>query len=335
MYRPPRPQSGYSATTDPQIVYPDEFWQIAVTNEQARPLFVNAAPPEHSSSTRSFNETSLGILGCQAYCPSDTRRSHHGLPRRATHPLIPQYSHVPQMTGYKYFAPSTSENSTVLASYFPEHAFSPLDFPDGIASPPATTSGSPTDASLLYGDTDLYSPTDTDGFPDQSHFNAQESLPPPSSNNPITCWFNPTMLGASVGQNEFITTNTQGSTTPVASIYSAAYPSPYSPTNSDGSATQPGSEIQGSRLPQVEKPSSPLECIHCGTKFNGYYQKGNLKRHIKSRHPELMFDHGESPGDLDKLKCGQCSRPFKRSDARKKHEWRTHGIKEAKPTKKY
>ncbi|KAJ4296592.1 hypothetical protein N0V90_006639 [Kalmusia sp. IMI 367209] len=78
------------------------------------------------------------------------------------------------------------------------------------------------------------------------------------------------------------------------------------------------SSIYIPRSPQVEVPENPLTCSLCFANFNGYYQKGNLKRHIKSCHPEYLLRAGEALPDKKKLQCMVCAMTFKRSDARKK-----------------
>ena len=85
---------------------------------------------------------------------------------------------------------------------------------------------------------------------------------------------------------------------------------------------------KNSKEPMTERPSTRAWCQTCGQTFKGYYQKANLKRHMKSIHSR----GGEISDDRV---CRCCGLKFRRSDARKKHEWRTHQLEEARPTKKY
>ncbi|KAJ4296593.1 hypothetical protein N0V90_006640 [Kalmusia sp. IMI 367209] len=75
----------------------------------------------------------------------------------------------------------------------------------------------------------------------------------------------------------------------------------------------------------------PLACAYCGRQFNGKYQKSNRTRHINSFHGDLdlvtiEFDDGK--------KCRSCDQRFKRTDARRKHEWKKHRYEDCRPKKR-
>ncbi|KAF1975111.1 hypothetical protein BU23DRAFT_635241 [Bimuria novae-zelandiae CBS 107.79] len=97
---------------------------------------------------------------------------------------------------------------------------------------------------------------------------------------------------------------------------------------------KPISNIHGPRLPQKDKPEYPVECPICKKKFTGWHQRGNQKRHMKSVHPETVAGAGTGT-TARKLTCKHCLGLFKRSDARKKHEWRKLHDEAAEPTKNY
>jgi uncharacterized C2H2 Zn-finger protein len=57
------------------------------------------------------------------------------------------------------------------------------------------------------------------------------------------------------------------------------------------------------------------ECRSCGMSFKGEYRKGNLKRHMKSRHQD---EH------QNEWNCPQCSKIYRRRDALLKHTRKSH-----------
>lgn len=77
-----------------------------------------------------------------------------------------------------------------------------------------------------------------------------------------------------------------------------------------------------------EGPPGKLCCSNCSASFTGQYRKSNLRRHLKAC---LAEDSTPKHGTT----CKFCLRLFKRSDARKKHEWRIHDAHEARPKWRY
>lgn len=73
-----------------------------------------------------------------------------------------------------------------------------------------------------------------------------------------------------------------------------------------------------------------LSCGQCDGSFRGQYAKGNMSRHMRSKHPSSTNGVIE-PEDLI---CRKCKSGFKRPDARKKHEWKQHRIHDVKPKKR-
>jgi hypothetical protein len=73
----------------------------------------------------------------------------------------------------------------------------------------------------------------------------------------------------------------------------------------------------------------PLPCSICYIEFNGRYQRGNLKRHLKQ-------NHRQEAGTIDESDrtCRICARVYKRPDARRKHEWKKHHMEDSKPAKR-
>jgi hypothetical protein len=95
--------------------------------------------------------------------------------------------------------------------------------------------------------------------------------------------------------------------------------SPDAPTLEESRTKPQGSVIEL----VVESILAPLACIHCNIKFNGEYQKGNLKRHIKRFHGATVL-----------YKCRTCSASYYRDDARRKHEWKKHKAEDCRPEKR-
>jgi uncharacterized C2H2 Zn-finger protein len=71
-------------------------------------------------------------------------------------------------------------------------------------------------------------------------------------------------------------------------------------------------------------PTAPqIICSTCGQDFNGNFGPANLRRHIRLKHrPEEIH------------RCQRCPKTYKRTDALKKHVWKTHRCLEAKPKKR-
>jgi hypothetical protein len=74
-----------------------------------------------------------------------------------------------------------------------------------------------------------------------------------------------------------------------------------------------------------ETPPPPIRCGKCDQVFIGHYQEGNRKRHHKQKHSAV-------PRTFD-CRYSTCSKPFKREDARRKHEWKKHRMG-SKPEKR-
>ncbi|KAF2464176.1 uncharacterized protein BDR25DRAFT_346849 [Lindgomyces ingoldianus] len=101
-------------------------------------------------------------------------------------------------------------------------------------------------------------------------------------------------------------------------------PTPYATRSSVWERTRSTDIISAS---QCSALTPPLPCDYCDKVFTGYYQRGNLSRHINTNHPDVS-------GLSTKLKCRVCPREYMRADARKKHEWMMHQYSDAKPQKR-
>ncbi|KAF1914355.1 hypothetical protein BDU57DRAFT_454537 [Ampelomyces quisqualis] len=66
-------------------------------------------------------------------------------------------------------------------------------------------------------------------------------------------------------------------------------------------------------------------CRRCGAVFTGRYQSGNAARHYRQQHT------GQDAEVNMACVCRKCNQHFKRPDARRKHEWRKHGLQDTKP----
>ncbi|KAF2267025.1 hypothetical protein CC78DRAFT_577558 [Lojkania enalia] len=81
---------------------------------------------------------------------------------------------------------------------------------------------------------------------------------------------------------------------------------------------------------QQHPTPSTLFCDQCSMPFTGKYRNGNRLRHIRSKHSTSAT----IASFATKLVCRVCKLRYKRTDARKKHEWEKHGIPDAKPKPK-
>ncbi|KAH7390972.1 hypothetical protein DE146DRAFT_150765 [Phaeosphaeria sp. MPI-PUGE-AT-0046c] len=77
--------------------------------------------------------------------------------------------------------------------------------------------------------------------------------------------------------------------------------------------------------PSVSSQSGLTTCNQCGAEFSGRYQRGNCARHVRQQHSEK-----EVQVSMDCV-CRVCKQEFKRQDARRKHEWKKHGLEDTKP----
>lgn len=84
---------------------------------------------------------------------------------------------------------------------------------------------------------------------------------------------------------------------------------------------------------EIEEPEKPIGCRFCEAEFTGDYQKGNLKRHEKSRHSEEILKLRKTSDNRINFQCSVCYVGFKRVDSRREHEWRTHSLESARPFK--
>lgn len=66
-------------------------------------------------------------------------------------------------------------------------------------------------------------------------------------------------------------------------------------------------------------------CGHCSAEFCGRYQRGNWARHVRQNHPETGAQVNTD------CVCRVCKQQFRRQDARRKHEWKKHGMEDTKP----
>jgi hypothetical protein len=291
---------GYTSATEEPFEFPNVWYQPALATQQSDPVFAAATSPQYVPVARPFNDVTYDHGGgYPSFGLYDVGSLHPGLLRRHT----VHESHPMMAIGYGYCA----QYETELAASFPHIMPAPHDLPtsfeNGLMSPrQTTTSSSRTSITSLHTGPPPYSPIASGTYQNLTNFNTES--PPISASSLL----------------------------PV--------PYPYSPTTSDGSPTQKQitMPLQGEQ-PNKHGPDpipDPIPCnaLGCKAKFTGDYQKGNLKRHVKSCHPELVAQNGEIQRDLSKLKCSRCSFVFKRSDARKKHEYRAHRVG-PRPSNKY
>jgi hypothetical protein len=70
--------------------------------------------------------------------------------------------------------------------------------------------------------------------------------------------------------------------------------------------------------------SRDIRCDICGKEFTGNYSRGNLARHVRQLHdPTSVMAEIHA--------CRVCGQAFRRTDARRKHEWNKHNLEGAKP----
>ncbi|KAL5393523.1 hypothetical protein DPSP01_000338 [Paraphaeosphaeria sporulosa] len=292
----------YAASIDQRFGNGNGWWPPILTTQQSDTGFTATVTPQYSPNTTSCDNLVFQNVGFPSPNPCNVRSFHPDFPRRHT-------LSGPEPIGYGYgihheiYAPESVPAFTLANYDVFNHQFSPPNFESGLMSPSVTTPSSRPSITSLKS----HSSTASHSQVNQKFFNTQCSPIP-----------GPSFLGG---------------------------PYPYSPTFSDQSptqsqVTQPPKISQPEELYERESRPSPLPeettfCLvpGCGSRFTGEYQKGNLKRHHKSNHPELLVQNGESPGDPKKLKCSVCSHIFKRSDARKKHEYRTHHLGPKPPRK--
>jgi hypothetical protein len=132
--------------------------------------------------------------------------------------------------------------------------------------------------------------------------------------------------------------------------YNYNAPPPYSPSapaglftreETDALITQRPPRIQLGTVPVKPKrkrarrpsincsiPFRPLPCgeENCDKVFRGPYQKGNRKRHLKNVHAKSRtYFICRQPG---------CGRKYQREDAKRKHEWQNHQMKDCEPAER-
>lgn len=275
----------HGAEADQQFFNPSTWWQPEFAQEQPITDFAAIAAPRYNSMAGACNDVAVNHTG---YLPSgtyETGTSHQGHVYDTFQPTAQHHAIQYEVGLYSSFDPFATT-----------HQFFSSNLGSGLISP--TSSSRPS----ISSSSNSCSPTASDRY------------------------FNP---------NRF---DIQGS--PVALLQSMADVVPLSPAISNQSPTQ----SQQRRPTQVERLDEPYKhasksepapgvpgditfCYaeRCNSRFTGEYHKGNLKRHIKSNHPQLLLQNGESPENPRNLTCKYCGQYFKRSDARKKHEYRTHG----------
>ncbi|ORY11740.1 hypothetical protein BCR34DRAFT_587737 [Clohesyomyces aquaticus] len=72
------------------------------------------------------------------------------------------------------------------------------------------------------------------------------------------------------------------------------------------------------RQPAPSERLLEISCEECGTIFTGNYRKGNLSRHARHAHAATHQDF--------RLRCRVCDKKYQRTDARKAHERKKHGL---------
>lgn len=82
---------------------------------------------------------------------------------------------------------------------------------------------------------------------------------------------------------------------------------------------------ESGRNSDVAATSGVTICAHCNAEFSGRYQRGNWARHIRLSHS------GTGAKVNTACVCRVCKQEFRRQDARRKHEWKKHGMEDTKP----
>jgi hypothetical protein len=287
-------EAGYPFTNDETLECANRWFQLALPTQQSDAVFAVSTSPQCIPVARPFNDVTYDNIGYPAPDPYDVGSLQPGLLRRHT-------VHAPHSliaTGHGYGTQHETGFAASFPQYEPSHRELPPSFENGLMSPQqTTTSSSRTSITSLDTGPPSYSPIALSTYQALTNFDPQSSPMSTSS-----------LLGFSY---------------------------PHSPSISDGSPTIPLAVEQPSiNEPDPTPESIPCQVLGCKAKFTGDYQKGNLKRHVKSCHSELLAPNGEIQRDLSKLKCSRCSFVFKRSDARKKHEYRAHRVG-LEPPKKY
>ncbi|KAL5458473.1 hypothetical protein PMIN07_006195 [Paraphaeosphaeria minitans] len=273
----------YRAATNQQFIDPSPWWQPAFAHEQPTTVFTATATQRH-----------VGYLPPGPYETKPLNRRHTvDISRASGHGYAPQYS-IGLAAG---FPPFTSI-----------HQYYPSNFESGLTSPPSSSRPS------FSSSSNSYSPTAPNRHINHNDLKTQGSPISVSAFPTGTCPFSPAVSAQSPTQSQL---------TQPPQIQQLDEIYPYVPQSEPiCDPYVPGYDPES--MVNTAPPAETTFCLvpGCKSKFTGEYQKGNLKRHLKSNHPELL----ESPADLEKLKCSLCPQSFKRSDARKKHELRTHGI---------
>jgi hypothetical protein len=71
-----------------------------------------------------------------------------------------------------------------------------------------------------------------------------------------------------------------------------------------------------------------ITCDYCDAQFTGRYNKGNCSRHVRQQHAR------KSAQQTSDCVCRICDKHFARQDARRKHEWKKHGLQDTKPCRR-
>jgi hypothetical protein len=79
------------------------------------------------------------------------------------------------------------------------------------------------------------------------------------------------------------------------------------------------------RHTSVTSSGPVITCDVCGAQFTGRYGRGNCSRHMRQTHSRRSAQQSSD------CVCRVCKRSFARQDARRKHEWRKHGLQDTKP----
>lgn len=299
-------EDGYAASIDQPFDNANEWWQSALVAQQSHTGFAGAVTSQYDSNTRFCDNPAFDNFGVfPTPIPCDMRPFPPNIPRRHTVASPRTIGWYGYDTQHETCAPASFPPFTPAHTEFHTNQYVPSNFKSGIMSPSATIPSSRPSITSFNSN----SPTASSRLVDQNMSNTRVSPQP-----------DPLCLGGSY---------------------------PYSPTVSDRSPTQ-SQLTQPLRIGKAEDYVPELEPIvntefltdtifcwvpGCNPKFTGEYRKGNLQRHLKSNHPELLLGMGKSPGDPEKLRCSMCPQVFKRSDARKKHEHRKHHIGPKPPTR--